>query len=422
MVDSDSGAGWLIAGQRILWPGGSIRPGWLGVQGQRITSLGEGPPPRSPEVDSGEQFIVPGFVDIHVHGGGGGSFQSGDLTEARMAAAYHRRHGTTSLLASLVSAPLSEMIDATERLSLATAERTIAGVHLEGPFLSTARRGAHAPEHLGHPTVESVQQLLLDLPGMVRMLTLAPELPGALTAVRRLVDAGIVVAVGHTDASYEQTRAAIAEGVTVATHLFNGMQPGDHRRPGPALACLEDEGVAVEMIVDGFHLHPSVARMAQTVAGPSRTVLVSDAIPATGAGDGNYFLGEVPIVITGGMVRLSSPHAVDRELAEPPTEAGGSLAGSTLALDSALRNAVGVGIGFEAAVAACTEVPARVVGLASEAGALALGRRADLVILDEALHVVAVLAAGRWVDLGEGGRETVEYADTSRVRDVSKHG
>jgi N-acetylglucosamine-6-phosphate deacetylase len=419
VVDTDSGAGWLIAGRRILWPGGSIRPGWLGIQGQRITSLGEGAPPRCPEVDSGEHVIVPGFVDIHVHGGGGGSFQSGDLTEARVAAAYHRRHGTTALLASLVSAPLPEMIDAAERLATATAERTIAGVHLEGPFLSTARRGAHSPEHLRLPTAESVQRLLLGRPGVVRMLTLAPELPGALAAVRRLVAAGIVVAAGHTDASYEQTKAAVAEGVTVATHLFNGMRPGDHRRPGPPLACLEDDEVAVEMIVDGFHLHPSVVRMAQAMAGPRRTVLVSDAIPATGAGDGNYFLGEVPIVVTGGMARLSSPDVVDREPGGRPTEAGGSLAGSTLTLDAALRNAVGAGIALEAAVAACTEVPARVIGLANEVGALALGRQADLVMLDDALHVVAVLAAGRWVDLeegraGDGGMRRHQQSEGSR--------
>jgi N-acetylglucosamine-6-phosphate deacetylase len=356
------------------------------IVGDRIEAMGVGGGGRGggdvgrADVDLGPCWVVPGFVDIHVHGGGGHSFQDG-ADEAAAAAGFHRAHGTTTLLASLVSAPIDDLVADVVSLSPLVADGTLAGVHLEGPFLSASHCGAHDPTYLQAPEAEALDRLLGARPGGIRMMTLAPELPGGVAAIGRLVSAGVTAAIGHTNASYEETAAAISAGATVATHLFNGMPPMHHRAPGPVLACLEAPTVAVELIVDGVHLHDAVVREVQQRVG-DRTVLITDAISAAGVGDGTYRLGGRVVEVRGG---------------EPRLAASGALAGSVLTLDQGLRNAVRLGVPWLAALDAVTVAPARAVGLEGIAGALAPGRRADIVVLDADLAVKGVLAAGEWL-------------------------
>jgi N-acetylglucosamine-6-phosphate deacetylase len=377
-----------VVASRRLWTGsGPLQAGWIEVRGGRIGAVGTGRPPAPVDADLGGWLLVPGFVDIHNHGGGGASFQDGDPAAVATAAALHRRHGTTTLLASLVSAPVDALVAAVEVLAPLVAAGTVAGVHLEGPFLSAARCGAHDPAYLAPPRAGELDRLLALGPGVVRMMTVAPELDGGLDAVRRLAGAGIVAAVGHTDASYAAVRAAIDAGARVATHLCNGMPPVHHRAPGPVIACLDDDRVAVELIADGVHLHDGMLHHLATVAGAGRAVLVTDATAAAGMGDGSYRLGGKSVVVSGAEARLASG----------PGLAPGPLAGSVITLDAALARSVGAGVPLLDALTAVTTAPARAAGLDTVAGTLLAGRRADLVALDDRLQVRCVLAEGRWV-------------------------
>jgi N-acetylglucosamine-6-phosphate deacetylase len=365
-----------LGSDRVALPGGLAR-GWLEIEAGRIVALGEGR--TEVDLDLGASLIVPGFVDMHVHGGGGHSFQAG-AEEAALGAAFHRRHGTTTLLASLVSAPIDDMVAAVRALEPVVADGTFAGIHLEGPFVSVEHRGAHDPRVLRAPDPDSLGRLLAAGQETIRMVTLAPELDGGPDAVRTLVNAGIVAAIGHSGATYEQAVEAIRDGASVATHLCNGMPTVHHRAPGPVLACIEAEGVAIELISDGVHLHGAVVRDTVAAVG-SRAVLITDAISAAGAAEGTYQLGSLAVVVKDGEARLAE---------------GGNLAGSVLTLDVALRNAVAFGVPFASALHAVTVAPAAAIGLSGQAGVLAEERRADLVVLDDALRVQGVLYSGEW--------------------------
>ncbi|HYN93421.1 MAG TPA: amidohydrolase family protein, partial [Pilimelia sp.] len=265
---------------RVVTPAGVIAHGYLETAGDRIAAVGPagtGAPRRPPT-----GWLVPGFVDLHCHGGGGHSFVDGDPAAARAAAAYHRGHGTTTLLASLVTAPVAALAAATRALGPLVDAGVLAGLHYEGPYLARARRGAHDPAHLRDPAEAELRSLLALVPGAVRMVTLAPELPGAAAAIELLAGAGVVPAIGHTAASYAQTRAAVAAGARVATHLFNGMPPVHHRQPGPVAALLTAPEVVCELIADGVHLDDGALALAVAAAGPDRTALVTDAIAAAG--------------------------------------------------------------------------------------------------------------------------------------------
>ena len=347
---------------------------WLRVEDGVITELGSGRPPGA-ATGLADGWLVPGFVDLHVHGGGGGSFQDDDPAAA---VAFHRAHGTTTLLASLVSAPVDDLVAAVARLAAATSDGLLAGVHLEGPWLAGSRAGAHAPEVLAPPDPDAVLRLLEA--GPVRVVTLAPELPGALDAVRTLRAHGVVVAVGHTAATYEETRAAIAAGASLGTHLFNAMAPVHHRAPGPVLALLEDPSVVVELVVDGVHLHPAVVRAVLDRA-PGRVALVTDAISAAGCADGTYRLGGREVSVVDGAPRLAGTDII---------------AGSVLTMDAAVRRVVAGGTDLATAVEAATATPARVLGL-RDRGSLAVGHRADLVHLSPDLTVRRTWVAGEEV-------------------------
>lgn len=369
---------------RVVGPDRIVEGGWLYVTGGRIAAVGEAGDPLPPGAvrdgvveDLGGRYVTPGFVDMHTHGGGGASFTTGDQDEARTAAAFHLGHGTTTCLASLVTAPPSDLARMAGALGELVDDGVLAGVHLEGPFLSAKRCGAQDPEYLMPPDPEALATVLR--PAHVRMVTLAPELGGAVDAVRRVVDAGVIAAVGHTDASYAETVAAFDAGATVATHLFNGMRGLHHRDPGPVGAALTDGRVTVELINDGIHLHPAVVAMAARAA-TGGVALVTDAMAAAGMGDGDYRLGSMDVRVADGVARLAT---------------GDNIAGSTLTMDSAVHNAVhAAGLSVPAAVAAATVAPARALGLAGELGAVRPGLRADLLVLDADLRVSRVVRAG----------------------------
>lgn len=380
-TQSRAEAGLILTGTHLVTPEGVV-DGWVRVDGPVIGEVGNGPAPPGPAVDVGDGWVVPGFVDIHCHGGGGASFAAGDQDQVGVAVQAHRQHGTTTVLAGLVTATLPELTAQIAALSDLVTDGLIAGVHLEGPFLSHARCGAHDTSALRPPDPDSVRQLLTAGPDAIRMVTLAPELDHAVPAVERLTGSGVIAAVGHTDAVHDQVLPAIDAGATVATHLFNGMRPLHHREPGPIGALLDDERVAVELIADLVHLHPTVLHLTARHAGPARTVAITDAISATGAGDGTYRLGSLPVTVEGGEPRL----------------ADGSLAGSTLTMDSALRNLVRTcGLTMSEAVSATSATPARLLGVDDHVGALRAGLDADLVVLDADLRVRHVMKTGSWV-------------------------
>ena len=353
---------------------GTIAPGEIEVDGTLIRSV-------APIHDAGDDLIVPGFVDMHCHGGGGYTFTTGDPAAAERAAAFHRRSGTTTLLASLVSSPYELMCDATAAFAPLAAGEVIAGIHFEGPYLSAARCGAQNPAYLRDPAVDELRELIAIGAGAVRMVTLAPELPGALDAIALLVEHGVVAAVGHTGATYEMTMTAIAAGATVGTHVFNGMPPAHHREPGPVTALLASPTVTCELIADGIHLHPGMLAFAAQAAGPDRSALITDAVDAAGRPDGRYRLGGQDVTVADRVARL------DRD---------GSIAGSTLTMDEALRRAVAAGIPLAAASAMASATPARALGL-TDRGALEPGLRADLAVLTPDLRVKRVMRAGHWL-------------------------
>ncbi|MFI5895353.1 N-acetylglucosamine-6-phosphate deacetylase [Actinoplanes sp. NPDC051513] len=359
---------------RIVRPG-AVVPGHVEIDGPTIIDVVAGN-------KASDDIIVPGFVDLHCHGGGGHTFTTGDVAEARAAAAFHRAHGTTTMLASLVSSPFELMREATREYLPLVKDRTIAGVHYEGPYLSGARCGAQNPDFLRDPSIPELTELIkAGETQAVRMVTVAPELPGAAEAIAFLRQHGVLAAVGHTDATYAETEAGIAAGATVGTHLFNGMRPPHHREPGPVIGLLDSIAVC-ELIADNIHLHPGMLAFAARSAGPDRAALITDAMDATGMPDGAYDLGGQEVIVADRVARLAR---------------NGSIAGSTLTMDAALRNAVAAGIPLEDAAAMASTTPARVLGLDDEVGALEAGLRADLVVLDADLNVKRVMRAGTWV-------------------------
>ena len=370
-----------LANGRLVTPDGIVY-GWLETAGGTITAFGPGEPPRPADRDVAGQWVVPGFVDIHVHGGAGADFTTGSSEQARRIVALHRRHGTTTMLASLVTADVETMAASIDALAGLVDEGELAGIHLEGPFLAPTRRGAHDAGLLRVPEPDVVDRLVSAGPTRVRMVTLAPEQPAAIDAVRRLVDFGVVVAVGHTDATYDQTRAAIDAGAAVGTHLFNAMRPVLHREPGPVPALLEDDRVTVELICDGVHLHPATIRWVLRTASARRVALVTDAMAAAGAGDGDYLLGHLTVRVRDGVAR----------------QPDGTIAGSTLTMDRAFRCVVDAGASVEEAVTMASTTPAEALGLADEIGSITVGRAADLVVLDRTLHVAAVMVKGSWIE------------------------
>ncbi|MGV9428084.1 N-acetylglucosamine-6-phosphate deacetylase [Streptomyces sp. NPDC003656] len=378
----------VLTGARVVLPTGVVDDGRVSVEGTRITAAGPAeaapPAPAGAEVvDASGHWLVPGFVDLHNHGGGGASFAVGSAEDALTAVRAHRAHGTTTLVASTVTDDLDLLARRAGLLGELAEQGEIAGIHFEGPFISPCRKGAHSEALLRDPDPAEVRKLLDAARGQARMVTLATELPGGLDSVRLLAEQGVIAAIGHTDASYEQTVEAIDAGATVATHLFNAMPPLGHRAPGPITALLEDERITVELIDDGVHLHPAALQLAFHHAGADRVAFITDAMDAAGAGDGRYLLGPLEVEVREGVARLVE---------------GGSIAGSTLTLDRAFQRAVTVDrLPVTDVVKALSVNPARLLGLSDRIGSLEPGKDADLVLLDAEFTVKGVMRRGEWV-------------------------
>ncbi|MDK1472459.1 N-acetylglucosamine-6-phosphate deacetylase [Streptomyces sp. 549] len=374
---------WALTGASVVTPAGVTENGRVTVEGTRIAAVG--PQDGQPEPGSTDltgHWIVPGFVDMHNHGGGGASFSSGTAEDVLTGVRTHRRHGTTTTLASTVTGDLDVLARQAGLLAELVEQGDLAGIHFEGPFISPCRKGAHSEGLLRDPDPADVAKLVDACRGTARMVTLATELPGGLDSVRLLADRGVIAAVGHTDATYQQTRDALDAGASVATHLFNAMPGLGHRAPGPIAALLEDERVTVELINDGTHLHPAVLELAFARAGADRVAFITDAMDAAGFGDGRYRLGPLDVEVADGVARL----------------ADGTIAGSTLTLDTALRRAVTVDrIPVQDAVRALSANPARLLGIDDRVGSITAGKDADLVVLDEAWTVAGVLRKGEWI-------------------------
>ncbi|MFF5130937.1 N-acetylglucosamine-6-phosphate deacetylase [Streptomyces syringium] len=373
----------VLTGARVVLPTGVVDNGRVTVEGRRIV---DDVAREEPSVDLTGHWIVPGFVDVHVHGGGGASFSAGSAEEALTAIATHRAHGTTTMVASTVTGDLDDLARQAAVLAELTEQGDLAGIHFEGPFISPHRCGAHQPGLLRDPDPADVRKLVDAAHGAARMMTLAPELPGGLDSVRMLADSGVIAAVGHTDSTYEAALEAIDAGATVATHLFNAMPGLLHRDPGPIAALLEDERVTVELINDGTHLHPAVLELAFARAGADRVAFITDAMGAAGMTDGMFPLGPMRVEVKDGVARI----------ADGPT--AGSIAGSTLTLDTAFKRAVTVdGLPVEDAVRALSVNPARLLGLADRVGSLEPGKDADLVVLNGSYDLVGVMRKGEWL-------------------------
>ena len=358
---------------------GETSDAWVLLDGDTISAVGTGAErPRSDDVvDLTGRWITPGFIDLHGHGGGGEDYATGDLA---VALAAHRSHGTTRSIVSLVANPVEVLADQLGRLAaVAGSDPRLLGSHLEGPFLAPARRGAHAAEMLISPDAKTVDRLLAAADGTLRQVTIAPELPGALDAIRRFVAAGVVVAIGHTDADAATARAAFDAGATVLTHAFNAMPGIHHRAPGPIVAAFDDPRVTLELVLDGRHVDPAVAAVAFASA-PGRVALVTDAMAAAAAHEGRYRLGTLEVEVHDGVATVAGTDTV---------------AGSTLTQDVALRLAVEqVRLSRSEAVAALTATPARVLGVGDRLGLLEPGYAADVVALDDAFAVDYVWAGG----------------------------
>lgn len=364
---------------------------WLLVDGDTITGTGTGTgtgmaPDATTRVDLGGHWVVPGFIDLHGHGGGGHSFDNG-ASEIGAALATHRAHGTTRSIISLVANPVDALCESLTTIAeLAAGDPLILGSHVEGPFLARDRRGAHNAAYLLDPQPATVERLLQAAHGTLRQLTIAPELPHALEIVDVLVEAGVTVAIGHTEATFEEARKAFDRGARLLTHAFNAMPGIHHRAPGPILAAFDDDRVTLEIILDGQHVHPDVAALAFASA-PGRIALVTDAMAAAGSHDGDYSLGSLTVTVRDGLAVLRGTNTI---------------AGSTLTQDAALRMAVSrAGIEPRAAVEALTRTPAHVLGIDHRFGTLAAGYAADLVVLDHEWRVLDVWADGRRLDRAE---------------------
>ncbi|HXW62537.1 MAG TPA: N-acetylglucosamine-6-phosphate deacetylase [Candidatus Acidoferrales bacterium] len=386
----------VIHASRILTPDEEISDGVILVEGSRIAGLGHRDMMRVPagatDYVAAGLTVVPGFIDLHIHGAGGHDVMEANARALDRIASVVARHGTTSFLATTVTAPIEETCHSLEGMAryihnhasgddMSSRGRPVAeilGVHLEGPFISKARCGVHPPEALAKPSIESLDKLVKSADGLVRIVTIAPELPGALELIAHAVAQKILVALGHTDADYEQARAGIAAGARHAVHFYNAMRPFTHRDPGVVGAILTDPEVTAEVIADLVHVAGPAIQVLLGTKGFDTVLLVSDGIAATGMADGNYRLGNLEVTVRNGVARNQE----------------GKLAGSTLTLDRALRHVVALGVPLNDALRMATVLPARRLGLAGKKGIIAVGADADLVALTPDLRVAAVMTRG----------------------------
>jgi len=391
MNGKGTGGQTLIIGANVVTPEGVLEGGWIWWQDGRIAGIGgsEAPPPEAAgaeRVDGAGGWVLPGFIDVHVHGGAGHDFMDADREGIDAITKFHARHGTTGMLATTLTASREQLTAVLERVSRYVAEpmpyARLLGVHFEGPFINPKWKGAQNPDYIVPPQPEWLEDWASRYPGLIKLQTLAPENEGALEYIERLAAHGIVPSCGHTDATYDQIVAAADRGLRHAVHTFNAMKPLHHREPGTVGAVLTDDRITAEVIADGHHVHPAGLAIVARLKGTDKVILVTDAMSAAGMPDGDgYELGGLPVVMKCGVARLKD---------------SGSLAGSTLTMISAFRLMVRrVGVSIPDASRMASANPARQIGVAGETGTLEAGKRADVLLLDADLELRRVWIGGR---------------------------
>lgn len=393
-----------IVNARIVTPNGVIENGTIEVDEGMIVEIGGDSDSDSDKeflnggmspqlcrtVDAQGQWIIPGFIDVHVHGGAGHDFMDAGTEGLDAITRFHAAHGTTSLLATTLTASRECLTDAITRISEYMAGgmpyAQIAGIHLEGPFLSEKWKGAQNPAYMIPPQPEWLDDWVSRFPGVIKIQTLAPETDGALAYIEKLNDNGIVPSCGHTDATYDQIVAAADRGLRHAAHTFSAMRPLHHREPGTVGAVLTDDRIMAEVIADGHHVHPASIQLIARAKGTDNVILVTDAITAAGMPDGEYVIGGLTVRMACGVARLKE---------------GGSLAGSTLTMIRAVQYLVReVGVSLEAASRMASANPARQIGIDGVTGYIEVGKRADLLLLNDDLELLSIWINGRQLELG----------------------
>jgi len=375
---------------RAIIPGGEIRDAALLIRDGVIEAVGPradcSVPAGATQVLAKNSTALPGFIDVHIHGAGGRDVMEGSDDALRKVAATVASRGTTSFVATTVTADPNLIVRSSEGIAHYIALQhqevvpgaEVLGIHFEGPFISPVRRGVHPTEWLKLPSADLLEKFITASQGNALILTIAPELLGAMPCIDAARKAGMVVGIGHTDATYEQARAAVARGAHHAIHTYNAMRPFSHRDPGVIGAVLTSPEITAELIADGVHVDETAMRVLLQAKGAGGVILISDGISATGMPDGKYILGGFEVTVTGGVCR----------------NAEGKLAGSTLTLDRALRNIVNLGASLEEASRMLSFNPAKLLGVENKKGVLHANADADVVLLDERLQVAQVYARG----------------------------
>jgi N-acetylglucosamine-6-phosphate deacetylase len=363
-----------------------VPPGFVVIESGKVAATGQGRPPQPPNVELPDGFLVPGLVDIQVNGYYGVEFQTADAARWSAVARRLPATGTTAFMPTMITAPLDELAHGLRTAAgfvpaLEQGARVL-GVHVEGPFISPARRGAHNPAWITDPSPDAVRELLTAGAGVLRIMTIAPERPGALEAIGTITKAGVLASVGHSDATAAVVEAAASAGARMVTHLFNAQRPLGHREPGVVGQALTDPRLTSGLIVDLFHVSRAACQIAFAAA-PGRIALVTDAAACAGMPPGEYLLGGEPITLPA-------------QEGAPPVRADGTIAGSALRMDQAVAHAVSCGLPLPAAVAAASRIPADLIGRA-DLGRIAPGAAADMVWLSPDLTTWATWIGGRLV-------------------------
>jgi N-acetylglucosamine-6-phosphate deacetylase len=377
----------VITAEKLLTPNQSISHPIVVIEDGVIASIASrdsGPVPAGESLDFPGAMLVPAYFDVHIHGSGGSDVMEATESALSTIGGFLARHGVGSYLATTVSAPVDATLEALDGLAGLMGQdgwgaRPV-GIHIEGPFISHAKRGAHAERDLVQPTVALFNRMWEAAEGHIRLMTIAPELPGADEVIARAVELGVKVSLGHSNAGIEDSRRGVRLGATSATHTFNAMRRFDHRDPGILGVVLNSDELFAEIISDGLHVHPEVVRMFWKTKGVERAILVTDAMSATGMPDGNYKLGELEVRVKNGKCIIGED----------------TLAGSTLTLDRGVRNfAEFAGIDIATAAWLASRNPARMIGLDSQVGALEVGRSADITVLSPKGEVMETLLRGQ---------------------------
>ncbi|MBN3526983.1 N-acetylglucosamine-6-phosphate deacetylase [Paenibacillus apiarius] len=332
-------------------------------------------------IDGRGQWLMPGMIDVHIHGANGFDMMDGTETSIQAVSRACAATGSTSFLATSVSSAIEDLLNMIRSVKRVVGQEEgakIAGIHLEGPYLNPKRKGMQNEQYLRHPDIGEMKEIFREAGSLIKMITIAPELPGGMELISFLKKREVVIAVAHSDATYEEAKLAFTAGASHVTHCFNGMRPIHHRDPGLITAAFEEQHVSLQAIVDQVHLHPAIIRLMHRLKGAEGMVLITDALQAMGMGDGNYIFGGHQVTVSEGVARLED----------------GTLASSTVTMNEALRLTVDTGISLTDAVQMASTTPANILGLRSK-GKIEPGYDADLVLLDEQFRVVWTMIDGQ---------------------------